>query len=118
MAKKKQKFYAIKEGKNNTKNKIVNTWDECKKIVHGYPSVYKSFPTREECEKYLSEVNVEKVKEQAKKGIEHHKKTKGTTKFVGTRISKEMYSDLEKKSKELNLPVEMLIKFALTEYLY
>ena len=35
--KKKQKYYAIKEGKG-VKNKIVRTWSECKELVLGYPS--------------------------------------------------------------------------------
>ena len=42
--KKKQKYYAIKEGKG-VKNKIVRTWSECKELVLGYPSIYKSFYT-------------------------------------------------------------------------
>ena len=33
--KKKQKYYAIKEGKG-VKNKIVRSWDECKEFVHEY----------------------------------------------------------------------------------
>ena len=45
--KKKQKYYAIKEGKG-VKNKIVRTWTECKKLVLGYPSIYKSFYTEED----------------------------------------------------------------------
>ena len=45
--KKKQKYYAIKEGKG-VKNKIVRTWTECKELVLGYPSIYKSFYTEED----------------------------------------------------------------------
>ena len=44
---KKQKYYAIKEGKG-VKNKIVRTWSECKELVLGYPSIYKSFYTEED----------------------------------------------------------------------
>ena len=50
--KKKQKYYAIKEGKG-VKNKIVRTWSECKELVLGYPSIYKSFSTEEEARKML-----------------------------------------------------------------
>ena len=39
--KKKQKYYAIKEGKG-VKNKIVRTWSECKELLLGYPSIYLS----------------------------------------------------------------------------
>ena len=38
--KKKQKYYAIKEGKG-VKNKIVRTWSECKELLLGYPSIYR-----------------------------------------------------------------------------
>ena len=47
LTKKKQKYYAIKEGKG-VKNKIVRTWTECKELVLGYPSIYKSFYTEED----------------------------------------------------------------------
>lgn len=40
----KKNFYAIKKGKNNVKNKIVSTWEECQKLVSGVPSAkYKGF---------------------------------------------------------------------------
>ena len=42
--KKKQKYYAIKVGKG-VKDKIVRSWGECKELVLGYPSIYKSFST-------------------------------------------------------------------------
>ena len=54
--KKKQKYYAIKEGKG-VKNKIVRTWSECKELLLGYPSIYKTFYTEEEAIKFLG-VNV------------------------------------------------------------
>lgn len=77
MAKKAQKkYYAIKEGKG-VKDKIVNTWGECQKLVLGYNAVYKSFKTKDEAMEYLGNVNVVKVKEQTKKGIEFTKKTEG-----------------------------------------
>lgn len=50
--KKKQKYYAIKEGKG-VKNKIVRTWSECKELLLGYPSIYKTFYTEEEAIKFL-----------------------------------------------------------------
>ena len=39
--KKKQKYYAIKEGKG-VKNKIVRTWSECKELLLGYPIINQS----------------------------------------------------------------------------
>jgi ribonuclease HI len=45
------KYYAVKIGKTPG---IYLTWDECKKMVHGFPgAVYKSFPTREAAEAYI-----------------------------------------------------------------
>lgn len=37
----KKNFYAIKRGKNKTKNIIVDSWDECAKLVLGYNAIYK-----------------------------------------------------------------------------
>lgn len=46
-----KKVYAVKKGKVTG---IFNTWDECKKNVHGFPGAqYKSFPTLKEAEEYL-----------------------------------------------------------------
>ena len=49
----KKKFYAIKRGKKGTKNVILESWDECSKLVLGFDSEYKGFKTREEAEEYL-----------------------------------------------------------------
>lgn len=54
----KKRFYAIKKGKGNTKNKILETWSECKDLVLGYPAEYKGFATKEEAEIYLGIKNV------------------------------------------------------------
>ena len=49
MAKKKTKFYAVR----NT-NRIFEDWSDCEKVVKGAKGVeYKSFPTREQAEAYL-----------------------------------------------------------------
>lgn len=71
----KSKFYAIKDG-IGVKDIIVTSWSECSKLVLGYNAVYKSFRTEEEAKKYLGSVDVEKVKEQAKKGMEERLKKK------------------------------------------
>ncbi len=47
----KEKFYAVKTGKNTG---IFKTWDECKKQVMGVKgAIYKSFETLEEAENFI-----------------------------------------------------------------
>lgn len=47
------KYYAVKEGK---KKGIYETWDECQEQVKGYKNAkFKSFKTKEEAEKYITE---------------------------------------------------------------
>jgi Predicted double-stranded RNA/RNA-DNA hybrid binding protein len=47
-----KKYYAVKNGR---KTGIFLSWDECKVQVHGYPgAVYKSFPTKEEAQNFVS----------------------------------------------------------------
>ena len=63
MAKKKNNFDAVKQGKNPG---IYKTWDECKAQVEGFSgALYKGFSTRKEAEIYLSG-NVESVIESDK----------------------------------------------------
>ena len=74
--KKKQKYYAIKEGKG-VKNKIVRTWTECKELVLGYPSIYKSFSTEEEARKYLNGIkdkDIPVIQDKVKINIQSSKK--------------------------------------------
>lgn len=58
-----KKFYAIKEGfdiKSNEKveNKLVDSWDECKKLVVGIKGAkYKSFESIDEANEYLNANN-------------------------------------------------------------
>lgn len=48
---KKQKFYAVRVGKNTG---IFNTWDECKREVTGYKgAIYKSFEDIEDAKAFL-----------------------------------------------------------------
>lgn len=45
------KYYAVKKGLSTG---VFFTWDECKKMVDGYPgAIYKSFPTFEEAEAFV-----------------------------------------------------------------
>ena len=50
------KFYAVKKGKIPG---IYNSWDDCKKMVDGFPgAVYKSFKTLEEAEAFVSKNSI------------------------------------------------------------
>lgn len=117
MAKKKaNKFYAIKEG-NGVTNLIVNTWDECSKLVLGYNSVYKSFKTREEAEKYLNIVNVDEVKEQAIKGMEANRSKRKKTKAITIRLPNEIYLEFENRCTRLDKEKEKIIENLIKEWL-
>lgn len=51
-----KKFYAVKSGLTPG---VYNTWEECKRQVHGVPgAVFKSFPTRQAAEDYMAGNNV------------------------------------------------------------
>lgn len=120
MAKSRKKYYAIKEGKD-CKDKIVNTWDECKKFTHGYNAVYKGFQTLEEAEEYLGKIkekDIEKIREQKKFSMDKKKKEKAKGTHIGLRVPKEIYEELEKRSKTTGLKIEDLVKFALNQYLF
>jgi viroplasmin and RNaseH domain-containing protein len=104
----KKKYYAIKEG-IGTKNKIVNTWAKCKKLVLGYNSVYKSFTNEEDAKNYLSTVNLKKVKEQTVFGIEKKKIIKMTTRLVQARIPNKLYSEFENKCNEYGWEINIAL---------
>jgi len=46
------KYYAIRKGVKD--NVIVNTWEECKELVHGVATEYKSFRSEDAAKAYLS----------------------------------------------------------------
>lgn len=112
---KKQKYYAIKEG-FGVKNIILENWTETEKLVKGYPSVYKSFFTREEAEKYLDNVDVNKVQDQMKKGIEHKKKLKSTTKLIQVRIPIELANRFSKECSRLDHTEESMLIDLIKEF--
>lgn len=114
---KKRKWYAVKIGKDNIQNMIYETWEECKKVTDGCNSVFKSFETKEDAEKYLETVEVEKVLEQKSYALERKNKEK-LSKNINIKLSQEMYQGLLKKSKENNIDIENLIKFAISQYIY
>lgn len=50
---KKQKFYAVKNGKEIG---VFTTWEDCKKSVHGFTgAIYKSFTNKEDAENYIKQ---------------------------------------------------------------
>lgn len=93
MAKKKKKFYAIRKG-NGVSNLILESWDECSKLVLGYNAEYKSFLTREEAEEYL---DIEMPKE-IKAKIED--KSKSNENILPGQIRIEKLEELEKEIEE------------------
>lgn len=94
-----KKYYAIKVGRG-VKDKIVSTWEECKKYTYGYHSVFKAFITLGEAEEFLRYVNVEKVREQATFVIEKEKIIKATTSLVQARVPKGLYTEFQVKCNE------------------
>ena len=59
-------YYAIRVGAG-VKNKIVESWEECKRLVYNYPAVYKKFKTREQAEAYLKLSDRELIKQEYRK---------------------------------------------------
>ena len=52
MSKKNKVYYAVFKG--HTSNTIVNTWDECKKLVHGFKgAIYKKHASESDAREYL-----------------------------------------------------------------
>ena len=112
----KAKFYAIKDG-IGVEDIMVTSWDECSKLVLGYNAVYKSFRTEEEAKKYLGDVDVKLVKEQAKKGIEQKKIKNETIRSLTIRLPKEMYKEFEEKCSSMNLDKDKAIFMLIDEWI-
>ena len=110
------KWYAIKDGKN-VKNIIVTSWDECKVLVLGRNSIYKSFLSEEEAKRYLNKIDdrdVQRIKDRTAKMIIKSKERKSTTKPLnGLRIPSELYEIIEAKAERNNVDIEKLIVEAL-----
>lgn len=116
----KKKYYAIKIGKG-VKNRIVDTWSECKELVLGYNSTYKSFKTREEAMEYLGfkvkqESNTNTDEEE--KVVKKPKKRKGKNQDVlKVNLDKELYKSFQDKCNEMGMSEEMIIKNMIMEWL-
>lgn len=107
----KNKFYAIKKG-NGVQNKVVSSWSECKKLVEGYNSEFKSFKNKEDALKYLG---IEPQKEII--NLEIQNKTKQKNSFT-VQISNELYSDFLNKCKSKHLSKDMILGFIINQWTY
>lgn len=120
------KYYAIKEGKGVT-DKIVDTWEECKKFVHGYPAVYKSFYSMDEAVEYLRQFKnkaaVEKAKKKAIEGIKISREKKAEQKvkpkdtIIKVKISADISEAFYDKCQNLQMSPEKLIENLIREYI-
>jgi viroplasmin and RNaseH domain-containing protein len=126
----KNKFYAIKKG-NGVENKIVLSWEECKSLVDGYPSIFKSFKSEDDALKYLG---IEKSK--SKKKPNKKNKSKANTNFESgiinlqvqnkshknknfkVQISDELYNDFISKCMEKHLSKDMILAFIINQWTY
>lgn len=104
----KNKFYAIRKG-NGVLNKIVTTWSECKDLVEGYNSEFKSFKTEEDALKYLG---IEPKKEIINLKIQNKNKQK---KSFQVQISNELYTDFLEKCKSKHLSKDMILGFIINQ---
>lgn len=80
-----KKYYAIKEGKG-VSNVILETWEECQRLITGYPAKYKSFKSKEQAEDYL-------------KGIEENKSVKDSKKSKNNKRSDRKEVKVKKEVK-------------------
>lgn len=118
-SKSKVKYYAIKEGKG-VKNKIVMSWNECKEIVLGYPSIYKSFNTEEEAIKYLNGIkdkDVPIIKEKVKANIKAKKERKATTRAISFRVPNDIYNEFINKVKETGMDKDKILLEMIKEWI-
>ena len=116
----KKKFYAIKRGKKGTKNVILESWDECSKLVLGFDSEYKGFKTREEAEEYLGisikssdsidneiqeEISIDNIEEVKKVAKQKKKKTKSNRnkETLVVELPKDLYNAFSNKCVKLNI---------------
>ncbi|CAG9702362.1 MULTISPECIES: RNase H1/viroplasmin domain-containing protein [Clostridium] len=112
------KYYAIKKG-NGVTNKIVETWEECKVLVLGYPAIYKSFKTKDEAMKYLGlKVKEDKPDIEKEETIKKVKKRKGKNqKILKICLENELYEAFIKECQELDMSEDLIIKNMIKEWL-
>ena len=122
---KKKRFYAIKKGKRNVRNKIVGTWSECKELVLGYPAEYKGFATREEAEIYLGirerELTNNEIILMPKLKNEKARKKKSKDKnntILEVELSKDLYKEFSDKCSNLGFSENDIIVDMIKEWLF
>ncbi len=118
----KKRFYAIKKGKGNTKNKIVGTWGECKELVLGYPAEYKGFATKEEAEIYLGIKNVPNdeihLRTTVKKmKVKKRKSRNKNTTILEVELSKDLYNKFSDECSNLDISENDIIVNLIKEWL-
>ena len=118
----KKRFYAIKKGKGNTKNKIVEIWSECKDLVLGYPAEYKGFATKEEAEIYLGIKNVSNnevyIKTNSKKMRLKKRKNRNKDKTIlEVEICKDLYREFSDECSSLDISENDIIVNLIKEWL-
>jgi len=118
----KKRFYAIKKGKGNTKNKILETWSECKDLVLGYPAEYKDFATKEEAEIYLGIKNVPNDEIHLRTTVKKMKVKKRRSRNKNTTIlevdlCKELYNEFSVKCSSLDISENDIIVNLIKEWL-
>ena len=69
----KKYYYAIKVGRG-VQDKIVTTWDECKKYTFRYNSIYKGFRTEHEAKKWLDSWNEDEIEYRLEKQLFYRNK--------------------------------------------
>lgn len=53
-----KKYYAVKKGRQN--DVIVESWEECKNLVHGYSgAIFKSFGSRNSADDWLESIKID-----------------------------------------------------------
>lgn len=130
----KNKFYAIKKG-NGVENKIVLSWDECKPLVEGYHSEFKSFKSEDDALNYLG-IKKPKAKNKGKNKNnnsqdkkQNQKKESGIinlqvqnkshkNKNFKVQISDELYNDFISKCIEKHLSKDMILAFIINQWTY
>ena len=118
----KKRFYAIKNGKGNTKNKILETWSECKDLVLGYSAEYKGFATKEEAEIYLGIKNVPNDEIHLRTTVKKMKVKKRRSRNKNTTIlkvdlCKELYNEFSVKCSSLDISENDIIVNLIKEWL-
>ena len=102
------------------KNKIVRTWSECKELLLGYPSIYKTFYTEEEAIKFLGGINdkdIPAIKEKIKVNIQSSKRRRSSTKAINFRVPNEVYNEFIKKVDETGLDRDKILLEMIKEWI-